>query len=218
MASHELKTPITSLKGFTQLLQRRLNDHPNPQVHVFLGRMTTQLDRLTHLITELLDISKMESGNLSYQETLVDAGALVREIVENVQAATETHRLLLDGTTPVFVQGDRDRLSQVLVNLLTNAIKYSPGADQIHIHMHATEQAVEIAVQDFGIGIAPEHQERIFDRFYQVTEAGNTLYPGLGIGLFIARTIVERHGGRLWVESQLGTGSTFRLQVPRASR
>lgn len=217
MASHELKTPITSLKGFTQILQRRLKAQSDAQTQLFLDRMDTQLKKLTVLISDLLDVSKMQTGILAFREAHIDLDELVREIVENVQAATTTHQLRLQGETRAFIYGDRDRLEQVLINLLTNAIKYSPQADTVIVHLSKKRERVEVAVQDFGIGIAIEYHEGIFERFYQVNDPQENTYPGLGIGLYIARTLVERHGGRLWLESRKGAGSTFYFTLPLLS-
>lgn len=229
MASHELRTPITSLKAFTQILQRRAkrqHGEADLQLQQVLGRMDVQLDRLTHLVTDLLDLSKMQVGSLAFRDTCFDVDALVHETVETMQAVTTTHTLSAEGSTSAHISGDRDRLGQVLINLLSNASKYSPDANRIVVRLRATtthtddgdQQWVEISVQDFGIGIAPEHQHRVFERFYQVgaSEGGST-YPGLGIGLHIARTIVERHGGRLWMESHPGDGSTFYVRLPVAN-
>jgi PAS domain S-box-containing protein len=217
MASHELKTPVTSLKGFTQLLKRRLKHLADPQTLLFLDKMDAQLKKLTNLITDLLDISKMSTGILPFQEINFDFDELVRETVENVQATTTTHHIDVQGETSAQVYGDRDRLEQVLINLLTNAIKYSPRADTVIVRLSKEEEQIEVAVQDFGIGIAEKYHEHIFERFYQVSDSQEQSYPGLGIGLFIARTLVERHGGRLWVESRKGAGSIFRFTLPLRS-
>jgi PAS domain S-box-containing protein len=215
MASHELKTPVTSLKGFTQLLQRRLQrQQVDPQTMLFLDRMDAQLNKLTGLISDLLDVSKMQEGKLPYRETRFDLDELARETIENVQAAITTHQVRIEGATGAQVSGDRDRLGQVLINLLTNAVKYSPGADAVVVRLSADQQWAEVAVQDFGIGIAARHHERIFEQFYQVAEPQEGGYPGLGIGLYIAHTLVERHGGRLWLESRKGAGSTFHFTLP----
>ena len=112
------------------------------------------------------------------------------------------------------VYGDRDRLGQVLINLLNNAIKYSSQSDTVLVHLSSDEASVRIGVQDFGLGIAPEHHEKIFERFYQVADPEEKTYPGLGIGLAISQDIVKRHGGKLWVESQKGQGATFYLCMP----
>jgi signal transduction histidine kinase len=176
--------------------------------------METQLDRLTKLISEMLDISKMQTGQLEYHMEAFDLGALAQEIVENVQGTSQTHQLILPNTPQVRVFGDRDRIGQVLINLLTNAIKYSPGADQVLIQISTDETNVLVSVQDFGIGIDEAYYEKIFERFYQVNEPIEKTYPGLGIGLYISHEIIKRHQGRLWVQSQKGQGSTFTFCLP----
>lgn len=216
MASHELKTPVTSLKGFTNVLQRRLARQGDEQGLHYLARMDAQLDKLTHLISDLLDISRMESGKLVLRAEPFNLDSLVEEVVENMQAATTTHRLSIEGSTGMQVFGDRERLAQVYVNLLTNAIKYSPQADTVLVRLLQDSEAhqVIVSVQDFGIGIDKSHHERIFERFYQVTDAEEKTYPGLGIGLYISSEIVARHQGRMWVESSKGNGSIFYVALP----
>jgi PAS domain S-box-containing protein len=216
MTSHELKTPITSLKGFTNVLQRRLTKQGDTQGLHYLARMDAQLDKLTTLISDLLDISRMQSGKLELQAGPFDLDALVDETVENVQMATSTHRLLVEGRTGAQVYGDKERLAQVYVNLLTNAIKYSPRADKVLVHLFqdCDAQQTIVSVQDFGIGIDKMHHEKIFERFYQVTDPEEKTYPGLGIGLYISSEIVARHRGRMWVESSKMKGSTFYVALP----
>ena len=218
MASHELKTPVTSLKGFTQVLQRRLRQQDaDPTTLIFLDRMDAQLRKMTTLISDLLDISKMQTGALSIQESPFDLDELVRETVENVQASSATHTIRVEGATRATICGDADRIGQALTNLLANAIKYSPDASLVIVHLSAHDDWAEIAVQDFGLGIAEKYHERIFEQFFQATDSTDGTFPGLGIGLYIARTLVARHGGRLWVESAPGAGSVFRCTLPLAS-
>jgi two-component system phosphate regulon sensor histidine kinase PhoR len=214
MASHELKTPITSVMGFTQILQKRFRKQGDDQSLHFLDRMNTQLTKLTDLINSLLDISKMQAGELTYQNEPFDLDGLVRETIEIVQAATYTHRILLVESVKVSVFGDQDRLAQVLTNLLTNAIKYSPGADKVIVCVTIDGDNAVVSVQDFGIGIAREHQQRIFDRFYQAADPERRTFSGLGIGLYISHEIIKRHAGRIWVESKKGQGSVFRFSIP----
>lgn len=214
MASHELKTPVTSLKGFTYVLQRRLRKQGDQQGLHYLERMDTQLDKLTRLVSDLLDISRMQTGKLDFQQTTFDLDTFIAETVENVQAATSTHRIAVEGKVQAQIFGDRDRLAQVIVNLLTNAVKYSPQADSIVVHVAREQACAIVRVQDFGIGIAQAHQQRIFERFYQVTDPQEKTYPGLGIGLHISKTIIERHQGRIEVESQKGQGATFSVFLP----
>ncbi len=218
MASHELKTPVTSLKGFLGLVQRLLADLPDARVRHYLTRMNVQIDKLTALINDLLDLSRIQAGQLVYRREQVAMDDLVAEIVESVQETTQTHRLQIEGRSRAEVFGDRDRLGQVLINLLTNAIKYSPGADRAIVHLSSDGTQVLASVQDFGRGIAREHHRKIFERFYQVDEPQEKTYPGLGIGLAISQEIVKRHGGRLWVESTKGQGATFHVSLPRFQR
>jgi PAS domain S-box-containing protein len=213
MASHELKTPVTSLKGFTAVLQRRLSKQGDGQSLQYLSRMDAQLDRLTKLISDLLDLSRMRTGKLDLHLAPVNLDALVAETVENVQAAVSTHRLRLEGKAHAHVLGDRDRLGQVLINLFTNAIKYSPGADCVIVGVSREHGHALVRVQDFGIGIDEVHQQHIFERFYQVTDPEGKSYPGLGIGLHISKEIVERHHGRIEVRSRKGEGATFSVML-----
>lgn len=216
MASHELKTPVTSLKGFTNVLQRRLTKQGDAQGLHYLARMDAQLDRLTALIKDLLDISRMQSGKLMLRAQPFDLDTLIDEIVENVQAATSTHHLLIEGRTGAQVLGDQERLGQVFINLFTNAIKYSPHAEKVIVRLFrdgGPERAI-VNVQDFGIGIDKAHHEKIFERFYQVTDPEEKTYPGLGIGLYISSEIVARHQGRMWVESSKGNGAIFSVALP----
>jgi PAS domain S-box-containing protein len=219
MASHELKTPVTSLKGFTNVLQRRLAKQGDEQGLHYLSRMDAQLNKLTGLISDLLDISRMQSGQLEMRAGPFDLDDLVEEIVENVQAATSTHHLSIEGSTGARIFGDQERLAQVYVNLLTNAIKYSPQANTVRLRLLRDEEAQQavVSVQDFGIGIDKSYHEHIFERFYQVTDPEEKTYPGLGIGLYISSEIVIRHQGRMWVESSKGNGSTFYVALPLLS-
>ena len=218
MASHELKTPVTSLKGFLSLVQRLLPQQANPRVIHYLTRMDAQIEKLITLINDLLDLSRIQTGQLVYRKERVALDALVQDIVETVQETTQTHHLLVEGQTHADVFGDRDRLGQVLINLLNNAIKYSPSADRVIVRLSADGQQVLVSVQDFGRGIAKAHHQKIFERFYQVTDPEDKTFPGLGIGLAICRDIVKRHGGRLWVESEKGAGASFHLSLPVLQR
>ncbi|MBV9124047.1 MAG: PAS domain S-box protein, partial [Planctomycetes bacterium] len=217
MTSHELKTPVTSLKGFTHVLQRRLTKQGDEQALHYLSRMDAQLNKLTKLIGDLLDISRMQTGKLALDMETFDLDALVQETVENVQATTDTHQLSIEGQTKGRVLGDRDRLGQVFINLLTNAVKYSPDAHKVVVRLSQDHAQAMISVQDFGIGIDPVHQKKIFERFYQVTDPEEQTYPGLGIGLYISREIADRHDGRIEIHSRKGEGSTFTVILPLLS-
>ena len=214
MASHELKTPVTSLKGFTNVLQRRLTQQGDEQTLHYLSRMDFQLYKLTKIINDLLDVSKMQSGQLSFQKEPFELDSLIQETVEDVQAATLSHHFLIEGKTGIQILGDKDRLEQVFINLLTNAVKYSPQADKVLVSLLCTQKEAIVSVKDFGIGIDESYHHKIFERFYQFTDPEEKTYPGLGMGLYISKEIVDRHQGRMWVESRKGEGASFYVALP----
>ena len=216
IASHELKTPVTSLKGYTQVLHARFGKAGDERSAALLARMNAQLDKLIHLIGELLDVTSIEAGKLSWHNKRFDLEALVRDIVEEVGHTTERHQIRIEGAARSPVYGDPERIGQVLTNLLTNAMKYSPRVTAILVKLASDTESATVGVQDFGIGIAPEKHEQVFDRFFRVSDPEHETFPGLGLGLFISAQIVKRQGGRIWVESRVGAGSTFFFTVPWA--
>jgi signal transduction histidine kinase len=216
MASHELKTPLTILSAYTQLLREQFAAGDRQDAALYLSKMDDQITNLNKLVVDQLDISRMQAGQLELAQEAVDIDELVREVIENLQPTT-THRLLIEGAAQRSITGDRDRLGQVLIILLTNAIKYSPHADTVVVRVartHHTCDMLTVSVQDFGIGIARHYQQRLFERFYRVLSKKDQTYPGLGIGLYIAHEIVQRHGGKMWVDSVEEKGSIFSFSLP----
>lgn len=218
-ASHELKTPVTSLKGYTQYLIRMFERQGIKEPLLHLSKMDTQIDRLSRLITDLLDVSRMKEGIIPYALEEVDIALLVREVVEDLQHRNlnETqplYRITIQGTVQKKVKGDKDRLEQVLSNLISNAIKYSPNANRVDISITSNDAEAIVHVRDHGIGIAQEHIDRIFERFYRVHGTDNKTFTGMGLGLHISHEIIQRHGGRMWVNSTPGQGSTFSFSLP----
>jgi len=214
IASHELRTPVTSLKLYAQVLQKQLARRGEDGLARHFRKMDVQLDKLTLLIKDLLNVSRIELGKLAFQEEFFDVNEVVKEVVEQIQLTTTTHLISIEGRIAQPTWGDKDRIGQVLTNLLTNAIKYSPGANSIVVHLTSEQDRAVVGVQDFGIGIEPEHQGHIFDLFYRVSDPEEKTYPGLGIGLHIAHEIIKRHKGDLWVVSEKGKGSLFRFTLP----
>jgi PAS domain S-box-containing protein len=214
MASHELKTPIASIKAFNQILQRLFARNGQPEAMVYLTKMEVQINRLTRLIEQLLDISRIQKGRLDFAMEPFDFDALITEVVENLQQTSNKHRIAVYGSAGCSLVGDRDRLGQVLINLVTNGIKYSPGADVVELTVRRVEDNVVVAVQDYGVGIPTEHQSRVFERFYRVYSEKDRTFPGLGIGLYISYEIIKRHSGHMWIESEVGRGSTFSFSLP----
>ena len=214
IASHELRTPITSLKMYTQVLQKQFAKRGEESLGRFLAKMDAQLNKLTLLIGDLLNVTKIELGQLAFQEEAFDLNELVRETVEQIQMTTPKHTISIEGNIPRTVWGDLDRIGQVLTNLLSNAVKYSPQADSIIVRLTSEQDRAVVSIQDFGIGIDSEHQGNIFNRFYRVSDPEEKTYPGLGIGLYISHEIIKRHGGDLTVVSEKGKGSLFRFPLP----
>jgi PAS domain S-box-containing protein len=214
MASHELKTPVTSIKTFTQVLANRSKKRGDEEALRFLIRMEVQLNSLIRLIGDLLDLTRIQTGKLFLHKEVFALDQLVMETIENLQGTTQTHQLLLEHCIPIQVYGDRERIMQVLFNLLTNAIKYSPRAEKVLLRVEKEGDQAMVSVQDFGIGIAQDQQTKIFERFYQAPNDRERTYPGLGIGLYISHEIIKRHGGKIWMNSNNGEGSIFRVMLP----
>jgi PAS domain S-box-containing protein len=213
IASHELKTPLTSAKAYAQMLQMLLKNSANEEALMYVKRTNLFIDRLNNLIAELLDITKIQHGKLQMHPAPFDFNSMVEDTIEIIQHTKPKHHIHLYGAATHNVIGDRDRIQQVLINLLTNAIKYSPEADQVDINIINEKNRLCVKVKDFGIGIPKPDQQKIFDRFYRVEDKA-TKFQGLGIGLFISAEIIRRHDGDIWVESLPGKGSTFYFTLP----
>lgn len=212
-ASHELKTPLTSLKVFTEVLKTSKEIQASPKYSKYLKRMESEVDRLTELVFDLLDLSKIQRGQLSLTITDVSLKEAIEDLIESIQPAID-QKIMFEASKEVYVCADKHRLIQVLSNLIGNAEKYSPDAKKIVVKLVQKDDKAIISVQDFGIGIAKEHLGNIFQRFYRVFDEQDKTFPGLGMGLFISKTIIERHGGELRVESTPGKGSTFYVSLP----
>jgi PAS domain S-box-containing protein len=222
LASHELKTPITSLKMNTQLLKRQFEKAGDGDAVRRLGKMEEQVSKLTDLIRSLLDTSKIGSGKLNYNFSEFPLEELLSETVDDIQQISTERQIVFDGlgtSSNVVINADRDRLRQVLTNLITNAVKFSPYDREICVGGKVEDGQATIYVRDYGIGIPQDEQDKIFDRFFQARNSESTraeTYPGLGLGLYISAEIVKRHGGHIWVDSQVGEGSTFYFALPRS--
>ncbi len=214
MASHELKTPVTSIKGYVQILQSLYNNSNDKFLKDSLMVVDRQIVTLTKLITELLDISKIKSGALDVKEEEFEMPALIMEIVHQLKHTNPQDNIQLKALPAAIVNADRDRIGQVLINLLTNAIKYAPNAKSIELGCQIDSDFVKVSIKDEGIGISKLNQEKIFDRFFRVEGKNEQTYPGFGIGLFIASEIIKKHKGTIQVVSELGKGSIFSFSLP----
>ncbi len=214
IATHELKTPVTSIKAYAQVLRYRFRKVSDTKSEEMVTKMDGQLNKLASLIADLLDITKIEGGRLQFHKNKFDLNELVLEIVEEMQRTTEKHTIVKELSVRKKINGDRERIGQVLTNLISNAIKYSPHSDTIIVRTSISDHEATIVVQDFGIGIPKDDHSKVFDRFYRAGGVKQETYPGLGLGLYISSEIVKRHNGRIWVESTNGKGSTFCFTLP----
>jgi PAS domain S-box-containing protein len=214
IASHELKTPVTSIKAYGQVLEKMFRKSGDIKSAEYVAKMDTQINRLTVLIADLLDVTKIQTGKLQFNEGYFDFNELVEEIVDDLQLTTDRHTLVKELSTTKSIYGDRDRIGQVLSNLITNAIKYSPRADKVIVSTSTEKDTIRLCVQDFGVGIPKKKREKVFEQFYRVSGDEEITFPGLGLGLYISSEIIKRQGGEIWVESALHKGSTFCIQLP----
>ncbi len=215
IASHELRTPVTSIKGYTQLAKTLIRENDLTTSEEYLDIALDQIDRMSRLILELLDVSRIETGRLEIRREPIEWSLFVREVVERHHTAVTERRFHLklpDDT--MIVTGDRDRLQQVLGNLLENAVKYSPEGSEIFVGVDHRDSDVVTSVCDRGIGIPADELTMVFERFHRGRQVSSTNYGGLGLGLYITRQIVERHNGAIWVESKEGVGTTFSFSLP----
>ncbi|WP_197413283.1 ATP-binding protein [Pedobacter sp. Leaf176] len=209
IASHELKTPVTSIKAYTQVLERMIRDEGDSKKANMVKRMDVQLNRLTGLIGDLLDVTKIQSGKMAFNPVKFSFDVLVQEIVDEMQHTTTQHEILVDLKSDAEVYADKERIGQVMINFLSNAIKYSNDAKHINVSSYIEDNEVVLSVQDYGIGIPKDMQHLVFDQFYRVSGNFQHTYPGLGLGLYISSEIVKNEGGRIWLTSKEGAGSIF---------
>lgn len=210
LASHELKTPLTSILAYLQILNNDISEERRKE---FLRRTTQQVKKLNNLVSDLLDISKIEAGKMKFDPAPFDICQVVRDAIDLITQANTTHTIRLYTDLKKFiVTGDSQRIDQVILNLLTNAIRYSPGSFEIDVYISAENGLVKVGVRDRGIGIPEDKLTQIFSRFYRINENKSSL--GLGLGLYLSRQIIERHHGHIWAESKPGEGSVFYFTLP----
>ncbi|WP_113651478.1 hybrid sensor histidine kinase/response regulator [Pedobacter namyangjuensis] len=213
IASHELKTPLTSVKGYVQLLERSVSKGDTETVKKHLEKAQVQLEKLNSLIADLLDISKIESGKLKFNKQDFNVDELLDNVIEVMHQSNPGFTIKKTGNAGCPIYGDEMRIEQVVVNFLTNAIKYAPGTVEAHLECSLANDELRISVKDFGIGMLPDQQKHVFDKFYRVEETSQR-FQGLGIGLYISAEIIKRHGGKIGVNSVYGEGSEFYFSIP----
>jgi signal transduction histidine kinase len=218
VVSHELRTPLAVVIGNLELLSDDRFWKLEPQQAKFLSAASTNSNRLLHLINDILDFSKLESSRLSLNFEQMDVGRVLTEVVENIRNLAAMKGVELDvriDPATGSVEADPMRIGQVATNLIGNAIKFSPERGKIEIFASGDSSSVTVSVKDYGRGIAQRDLSRLFQRFAQLDSSTTRKAGGTGLGLVISKGIVEQHGGKIWVESSLGRGSTFSFSLPR---
>jgi signal transduction histidine kinase len=214
IVSHELKTPLTTIKAYGQIAESMLEAKGDAGTLGMIKKMGSQVNKLTALVQDFLDFTKIQNGKLIYNEAFFDFNELVEEVIDDMQKISVTHEIKNNSGKTAAIFGDKDKFSQVLNNLISNAIKYSPKAGSIIISTQLQKDSIELSVQDFGIGILAQNQQSVFEQFYRVNEGNQPTFPGMGIGLYICSEIISRHSGKIWVESSIGKGSIFYIWLP----
>jgi signal transduction histidine kinase len=216
LVSHELRTPLTSIRGYLDLVLDEEAGELNPEQQRFLRAVERNSGRLLRLVGDLLFVAQADAGRLTLERAEVDVSALAADCVEGARPAADQKSIVLELATtqvPALV-GDRGRLAQVLDNLVSNSLKFTPEGGRVEVRTGASNGRVMLEVEDSGIGIPAEEQPRLFERFFRAASATEQAIPGTGLGLAIVKAIVEAHGGDITVESRPHEGTTFRIELP----
>ncbi|WP_194852432.1 PAS domain-containing sensor histidine kinase [Nonlabens antarcticus] len=214
MASHELNTPVTSIKGYVQLLNMKYGKGDDLFLSKTLHTIDSQISLLTGLIRDLLDLSKMKSGGLKLDKTTFEFKPFLHDVLEQQEIINPDHTYKLTGKLKVNVKADKERLRQVLINFLSNAVKYAPESKSIDVAVEIENKTLTVSVTDYGIGINKSNEKKVFKRFFREEGSDEKTFPGFGIGLFIAADIIKKHRGKIGVKSAKGKGSTFYFSLP----
>lgn len=213
MASHELKTPLTSLSGLIQLMFEISKKETDSARTLMLDKADKQVKKMTNMINGFLNVSRLESGKIHLHITDFDLVQLIRDVIGELSLTITSHVINFECNKEIRLQGDREKIESVIVNLLNNAIKYSPDGKHVIINCNVGDNIVTVSVADNGIGIFPGDREKLFERFYR-GENRNSAISGFGVGLYLCAEIIRRHSGQIWVESEFGQGSTFYFSLP----
>ncbi|HEX7368001.1 MAG TPA: PAS domain S-box protein [Pelobium sp.] len=214
MASHELKTPITSIKGYIQLLESKYRNTEDAFLKNSLKVVHKQIETLTTLVSDLLDVSKIKTGSLQLRKSNFNINSLLSDVIVEIQHINPQNEISLQAEEDIIAFADEESIRQVIINFLTNAVKYSPNARKVLVNLKKSMNELTVAVTDAGIGISEDNQAKIFERFYRVEGKNEKTFPGFGIGLYIAAEIVRKHNGKIGVSSEVGKGSTFYFTLP----
>jgi signal transduction histidine kinase len=205
------------MKLYVESLLSKVKQTDDEQMTRVITRVMYQTEKLQDLVSDLLDVSKIQTGRLTFNREVFVINELIEETVQELQVSCPVHKLTFDSKKKIKVYADKFRVYQVLTNLITNAVKYSPDGGKIAVKISTEGKKITVSVTDKGIGIPKHQQKKIFEKLYQVTEPKEKTFPGLGMGLYISKEIVKRHKGNIWVESGKNKGSTFSFTLPAAS-
>ncbi len=214
MASHELKTPITSLNLFIELLKKQTEKKNFENTKMLIAKIKQQTAKLAGLVNDFLDVSRIETGKMRFRAVRFDLNELITDIIDDLSYTTTTHEIRYKPKEELLIVCDKYRIYQVFTNLLTNAIKYSPDNTIVIVKAKKKDKYIEVSVKDQGIGIAKDQHQKIFEKLYQIGDLKEKTFPGLGMGLYISKEIIHKHGGQMWVKSKKGKGATFYFTLP----
>ncbi len=214
IASHELKTPLTTIKAYAQLVLSISQDENPHQLNPYLQKIDGYADKLNYLLNELLDVSRIHAGKFLLSPKEIEFNSFLTEVIDSMQHITSPHKIILERNEHAKVLIDPLRIEQVITNIISNAAKYSPGKKEIIVNSSSNDNKIIVSVKDFGIGILTEKLTEIFNRFYRVDDVSKN-FSGFGIGLFIASEIIKQHNGHIWAESKSGEGSTFYFSLEK---
>jgi signal transduction histidine kinase len=214
MVSHELKTPLTSLSGYSQLLQMHAQKKGDSFSNERLIKISSQIRKMNKLITGFLNVSRLEAGKIHLNKELFELNSIILETIDDAVSSTGTHEVVFEPDHDINISADCDKIGSVIFNLISNAIKYSPKATKVIVNSYMLEGNAVVSIKDEGMGIKAEDQERLFDRYYRVESDQMQQIAGFGIGLYLSAEIIKRHNGKIWVESELGKGSMFFFKIP----
>lgn len=215
IVSHELKTPLTSLNGYAQILHAKAKKNDDTFSINALTKVTDQIKKMTAMINGFLNISRLESGKIHLNKQNFSLNELVEENIDEAETLTANHKIIFSPCEPITVFADRDKIGSVISNMISNAVKYSPEGKQIEVSCQITGSSAQISIKDQGMGISEKDIPKLFERFYRVESNQTQLISGFGIGLYLSAEIITHHQGRIWVESEPGHGSTFFFSLPR---
>lgn len=214
IASHELRTPLTSLTGYIYILRKRIQKSYDPESDRLIGKIEFQLLRITTLVAELLELSRLESGKMKMMKESIDMNLLIFRVVNNVKDIYAGRKISIEGRVNRKVKADKKQIEVALTHLLTNAVKFSSDGSKITVRIHEGGKNILTMIKDEGIGIPVNFQQHIFERFFQVEKDKRKDDPSLGLGLYLSKEIITRHGGSIWFESKEGSGSVFYFTLP----